>query len=49
MPRESTRDSVIPFIAREWHLTQKLDANSILETVRAFVLRDEYLTSQIRA
>jgi hypothetical protein len=44
---ESNRDSVIPFIAREWHLTQKLDANSILETVRAFVLRDEYLTSPI--
>ena len=44
---ESDRDSVIPFIAREWHLTQKLDAESILETVRAFVLRDEYLTSPV--
>jgi hypothetical protein len=44
---ESSRDSVIPFIAREWHLTQKLDAASILETVRAFLLRDEYLTSPV--
>jgi hypothetical protein len=44
---ESNRDSVIPFIAREWHLTQKLDVESIFQTVRAFVFRDEYLTSPV--
>jgi len=29
---ESKRDPIVPFIAREWHLTQKLDAASIIET-----------------
>ena len=44
---ESKTDPIIPFIAREWHLTQKLDVASIIETARAFIFRDEYLTSPV--
>ncbi len=44
---ESKSDPIVPFIAREWHLTQRLDIASITETVRAFVFRDEYLTSPV--
>jgi hypothetical protein len=44
---ESKRDPVVPFIARGWHLTQKLDVASMIETVRAFIFRDEYLTSPV--
>jgi hypothetical protein len=38
---------ILPFAARGWHLTQKLDAVSIVETARAFILRGEYLTSPV--
>jgi hypothetical protein len=44
---EAKRDPIVPFIAREWHLTQKLDIASMIETVRAFIFRDEYLTSPV--
>ena len=44
---ESKRDPIIPFIARGWHLTQKLDVASMIETARAFIFRDEYLTSPV--
>ena len=44
---ESKSDPVAPFIAREWHLTQKLDIASAIETARAFIFRDEYLTSPV--
>ncbi len=44
---ESKRDPIVPFIARDWHLTRKLDIASIFETARAFVLRNEYLTSPV--
>jgi hypothetical protein len=37
----------LPFTARGWHLSQKLDAVSIAETVRAFILRGEYSTSPV--
>lgn len=37
---ESKSDPVAPFIAREWHLTQKLDIASAIETARAFIFRD---------
>jgi hypothetical protein len=36
-----------PFVAQGWHMTQKLDAASIAETVRAFVFEDPYLTSPV--
>jgi hypothetical protein len=44
---ESKRDPIVPFIARDWHMTQKLDVASMIETVRAFIFRDEYLTSPV--
>jgi hypothetical protein len=44
---EGDRDPIVPFIARGWHLAQKLDVASLIETVRAFVFRDEYLTSPV--
>ena len=37
----------MPFVARDWHLTMKLDVASMLETARAFIFRDEYLTSPV--
>jgi hypothetical protein len=44
---ESKRDPIIPFVARGWHLTRKLDVASMIETARAFIFRDEYLTSPV--
>ena len=44
---EGDRDPIIPFISRGWHLTRKLDVQSMIETVRAFILSDEYLTSPV--
>jgi hypothetical protein len=44
---EGQRDPIVPFIARGWHLTQKLDFASMIATVRAFIFRDEYLTSPV--
>ena len=44
---ESKNDPIVPFIARGWHLTQKLDVASVIETARAFIFRDEYLTSPV--
>ena len=44
---ENQRDPIVPFIARGWHLTQKLDFASMIATVRAFIFRGEYLTSPV--
>jgi len=44
---ESKKDPIVPFIARGWHLTRKLDVASMIETARAFIFRDEYLTSPV--
>ena len=44
---ESDRDPIIPFIARGGHLTRKLDVQSMIETVRAFIFREEFLTSPV--
>ncbi len=44
---ESKADPIVPFIARDWHLTRKLDVASMVETARAFVFRNEYLTSPV--
>ena len=43
----SKRDAIIPFVARGWHLAQKLSIASAIETARAFIFRDEYLTSPV--
>jgi LssY C-terminus len=44
---EGQSDPIVPFIARDWHLTRKLDFSSMVETARAFIFRDEYLTSPV--
>jgi hypothetical protein len=44
---EGKHDPIIPFIAREWHLARQLDVASSLQTARAFVFRDEFLTSPV--
>jgi hypothetical protein len=44
---EGRHDAIIPFIARGWHLARQLDVASAIETARAFVFRDEFLTSPV--
>jgi hypothetical protein len=44
---EGKRDAIVPFAARGWHLAQKLSVGSAMETARAFIFRDEYLTSPV--
>ncbi len=44
---ESQSYQIAPFVARDWHLTRKLDLSSMIETARVFIFRDEYLTSPV--
>jgi hypothetical protein len=44
---ESGQDPVVPFIARGWHLARRLDVASAIETARAFLFRDAFLTSPV--
>jgi len=44
---ENKQDPIIPFVARGWHLARKLDVASSIETARAFIFRDEFLTSPV--
>ncbi|MGB8632318.1 MAG: LssY C-terminal domain-containing protein [Xanthobacteraceae bacterium] len=44
---ESKQDPFVPFIARGWHLARQLDVGSAIETARAFMFRDEFLTSPV--
>ena len=44
---EGGHDPIVPFIARGWHLARQLDAASAVETARAFVFRNEFLTSPV--
>jgi hypothetical protein len=44
---ESKRDPIIPFIARGWHLARTLDVASAIDTARAFLFRDAFLTSPV--
>jgi hypothetical protein len=44
---ESRQSPVIPFISRGWHLARQLDVASDIETARAFIFRDELLTSPV--
>lgn len=44
---ESKTDPIAAVASRDWHLVQTLDAQSMIETARAFLLRDEYLTSPV--
>lgn len=44
---ESKYDAVAAVASRDWHLVQTLDVQSVIETARAFLFRDEYLTSPV--
>jgi len=44
---EGKRDPIVPFVARGWHLARKLDVASAIDTVRAFLFRDAFLTSPV--
>jgi hypothetical protein len=44
---EDRQSPIIPFISRGWHLARQLDFASAIETARAFIFRDEFLTSPV--
>jgi LssY C-terminus len=44
---ESRQSPIVPFISRGWHLARQLDFGSAIETARAFIFRDEFLTSPV--
>lgn len=44
---ESREDAIAAVASRDWHLVQTLDVESMIETARAFLFRDEYLTSPV--
>ena len=44
---ESKQDPIVPFVARGWHLARQLDVTSGIETARAFIFREEFLTSPV--
>ena len=44
---ESKQDPIIPLISRGWHLARQLDVASAIKTARAFLFRDEFLTSPV--
>src|SRR5262249_56429083 len=43
----SRRDPILPFIASGWHLARVLDVASAIETARAFLFREAFLTSPV--
>lgn len=44
---ESKSDAIEAVASRDWHLVQTLDVRSAIETARAFLFGDEYLTSPV--
>ena len=44
---DSSQDPIVPFISRGWHLARQLDVASAIETARAFLFRDAFLTSPV--
>lgn len=44
---ESKADPIVPFAAGGWHLARTLDVASLIETARAFIFRDAFLTSPV--
>jgi hypothetical protein len=44
---EGKQDPIIPFAARGWHLARQLNVTSAIDTARAFIFRDEFLTSPV--
>src|SRR5262249_191397 len=39
--------AIVPFVARGWHLARQLNVTSAIDTARAFIFRDEFLTSPV--
>jgi LssY C-terminus len=46
---ESRYDAIAAVASRDWHLVQTLDVSSVVETARAFLFQDPYLTSPVSA
>ena len=44
---ESKQDPIVPFISRGWHLARRLNVASAIETARAFLFREAFLTSPV--
>ena len=44
---ESKQNPIVPFAARGWHLARQVDVASSIDTARAFIFRDEFLTSPV--
>jgi hypothetical protein len=44
---EGKADAIAAVASRDWHLVQTLDVQSMVETARAFLFGDEYLTSPV--
>lgn len=44
---ESASDAIAAVASRNWHLVETLDVGSIIETARAFLFQDPYLTSPV--
>jgi len=44
---ESKYDAIAAVASRDWHLVQALDVESMVETARAFLFGDQYLTSPV--
>ena len=44
---ESQQNPIVPFIARGWHLARTLNVASAIQTARAFLFRDAFLTSPV--
>jgi LssY C-terminus len=44
---EGNSDAIAAVASRDWHLVQTLDIDSMVETARAFLFHDEYLTSPV--
>ena len=41
------QDPIVPFISRGWHLARQLDVASAIDTARAFISRNAFLTSPV--
>lgn len=44
---EGRQDPIVPFVARGWHLARTLNVASAIQTARAFLFRDAFLTSPV--
>jgi len=44
---EGRKDPIVPFVARDWHLARQLNVASAIDTARAFIFQNEFLTSPV--